>query len=71
MRIESEVNQNCTFQPVLTENTQNLANQYREKIAQSCEGGKITVLDLLTAQTSKEQWIEEAKKELAYKESQE
>ena len=71
MRIESEVNQNWTFQPVLTENTQNLAQKYRQKIADNYEGGKITVLDILTAQTNKEQWIEETKKEISNKESQE
>lgn len=71
MKVESEASQNCTFQPLLTENTQSLAQKYRQKIADNYEGGKITVLDILTAQTNKEQWIEETKKELAKKEEKE
>lgn len=70
-KVEADVAQTCTFQPILTENTQSLAQKYRQKIADNCEGGKITVLDILTAQTNKEQWIEETKKEIAKKEAQE
>lgn len=71
MRVESEANQDCTFQPTLSENTQNLAQKYRQKIAENVEGGKITVLDILTAQTNKAQWIEETKKELESKAAEE
>jgi hypothetical protein len=71
MRVESEIAQDLTFQPMLSENTQNLAQRYRQKIADNYDGGKITVLDILTAQTNKEQWIEETKKELAQKEQEE
>ena len=70
-KIESEVNQNWTFQPILTDTTQSLAQKYRQKIADNYEGGKITVLDILTAQTNKEQWIEETKKEMELKAAQE
>ena len=70
-KIESEVNQNWTFQPILTDTTQTLAQKYRQKIADNYEGGKITVLDILTAQTNKEQWIEETKKEMELKAAQE
>jgi hypothetical protein len=48
-----------------------LAQKYRQKIAENYDGGKITVLDILTAQTNKQQWIEETKKELANKEAEE
>lgn len=71
MKVESEVNQDCTFQPIISETTQDLASRYRQKIAENYEGGKITVLDILTAQTNKQQWIEETKKELENKEAQE
>ena len=56
---------------MLTENTQNLASKYRQKIADNYDGGKISVLDILTAQTNKQQWIEETKKELENKEQEE
>lgn len=71
MKIESEASQDCTFQPMLSETSNSLAQKYRQKIADNYEGGKITVLDILTAQTNKEQWIEETKKELEAKESEE
>jgi hypothetical protein len=71
MKIESDAFHENTFQPILSENTRNLANKYRQKIADNYEGGKITVLDILTAQTNKEQWIEETKKELENKEQEE
>lgn len=71
MKIESEAAQENTFQPILSDNTRALANKYRQKIADNYEGGKITVLDILTAQTNKEQWIEETKKELQNKEQEE
>jgi hypothetical protein len=71
MKVESEVSQDCTFQPSLSENTHSLAQRYRQKIAENYEGGKITVLDILTAQTNKQQWIEETKKELENKETEE
>jgi hypothetical protein len=71
MKIESEVTQELTFQPMISENTNNLALKYRQKIAENYEGGKISVLDILTAQTNKQQWIEETKKELQNKESEE
>jgi hypothetical protein len=71
LRIESEVNQDCTFQPIISDNTQSLALKYRQKIAENYQGGKISVLDILTAQTNKQQWIEETKKELENKESEE
>jgi len=71
IKAESEASQDCTFQPILTDNTQALAERYRQKIAENYEGGKITVLDILTAQTNKEQWIEETKKELQDKEQEE
>ena len=56
---------------MLSDNTHNLAQRYRQKIAENYDGGKITVLDILTAQTNKQQWIEETKKELATKEAEE
>ena len=56
---------------MLSDNSQNLAQRYRQKIADNYEGNKITVLDILTAQTNKEQWIEETKKEQEMKESEE
>ena len=71
MRAENEANQDCTFQPMISDNTQNLALKYRQKIAENYEGGKITVLDILTAQTNKQQWIEDTKKEIENKESEE
>ena len=71
MRVENEVNQECTFQPIISDNTQSLADKYRQKIAENYQGGKITVLDILTAQTNKEQWIQETKKELDNKETEE
>ena len=70
-KIESEANQNWTFQPVLSDTTQNLAQKYRQKIADNVEGGKVTVLDILTAQTTREQWIEETKKEMEMRAAQE
>ena len=71
IKAETEAAQDCTFQPMLTENTQNLASKYRQKIADNYDGGKISVLDILTAQTNKQQWIEETKKELENKEQEE
>lgn len=70
-KIESEANQNCTFQPVLSDTTQSLAQKYRQKIADNVEGGRITVLDILTAQTTRDQWIEETKKEMEMRAAQE
>jgi hypothetical protein len=71
MKAESDAAQDYTFQPVLSGNTHSLAQKYRQKIAENYQGGKITVLDILTAQTNKDQWIEETKKELANKEAEE
>jgi len=71
IKAENEARQDCTFQPILTDNTQQLALKYRQKIADNYDGGKISVLDILTAQTNKEQWIEETKKELENKEQEE
>ncbi len=67
-KAKQEVEQECTFQPQINEQTETYARKYRERIAEQNEGEKITVLDILTAQTNKEQWIEETKKDLEERE---
>ena len=56
--------EDCTFKPKISSATEEYAQKYRQRIADAYDGGKITVLDILTATTNKEQWIEETKKEL-------
>lgn len=65
-----EMEQDCTFKPVISETTETYARKYRQRIADAYDGEKITVLDILTASTNKEQWIEETKKEQLVKEQE-
>lgn len=67
-KAKQDVEIECTFQPIISEATENYAQKYRQRIAEQNEGEKITVLDILTAQTNKDQWIEETKKDLEEKE---
>ena len=67
-QVLAETDAQCTFKPKITENTEKYAQNYRNRIAEAYDGEKITVLDILTASTNKEQWIEETKKELEAKE---
>lgn len=67
-QVRKDMDANCTFQPVISDATQNYAEKYRQRIADNYDGEKITVLDILTATTNKQQWIEETKKELEEKE---
>jgi len=60
----------CTFKPVISEETVKYAENYRKRIADAYDGEKITCLDILTATTNKDQWIEETKRELEEKERQ-
>ncbi len=69
-QIKSEQQKDCTFQPQISNATEEYAQKYRQRIADDYDGEKITVLDILTASTNKEQWIQETKKELEEKEKQ-
>ena len=70
-RAKKENEKECTFKPNISETTENYARKYRQRIADAYDGEKITVLDILTASTNKQQWIEETKKEHEEKEKRE
>ena len=57
-----------TFQPEISEATESYAQKYRQRIADAYDGKQVTVLDILTAETNKKQWIEETKRELELEE---
>ena len=60
--------EDCTFKPQISDETVKYAENYRKWIAEAYDGEKITCLDILTATTNKQQWIEETKWELEEKE---
>jgi hypothetical protein len=66
----ADMDKDMTFQPKLSEATESYAQRYRQRIADAYDGKQVTVLDILTADTNKQQWIEETKKELEEKERQ-
>lgn len=57
--------------PTISNTTSQLAERYRQRLAGVGEDEKVHVLAVLTAPTSKDQWIEQAKKELQEKEDEE
>ncbi len=63
-KAQMDMDREMTFQPEISEQTENYAQRYRQRIADAYEGKQVTVLDILTAETNKAQWIEETKKEL-------
>lgn len=63
-KIIEDMSKDMTFKPELSDATESYAQRYRQRIADAYDGKQVTVLDILTAETNKQQWIEETKKEL-------
>lgn len=60
-KVEKEAKADCTFKPNLSHTTEAYAEKYRQRIAEANNSEKVGVLDILTATTNREQWIEECK----------
>lgn len=63
-RARLESTEQLTFKPKLSQTTENYAQKYRDRIAAANEHQKVSVMEILTAKTNKDEWIEETKKDL-------